>query len=149
VPAQPYPVNPVPAVPVSPVRIGPRKPRHGQVEAADTTGLGDPDVTSGPVHAGAPSGVMGTVGWGLHTPRFTVPAAPNVLHGRRPLSDLRQYHYNPPGTIPGPGSTWDLGAPLGSFLPGLDDEVEPKGLAAGPPPLQPYASTMPLPTGPG
>lgn len=148
-PAQAYPVNPVPAVPMAPVRTGPRAPRTGQREAADTSGQGDPDIRSGPVHAGAPSLAMGTLGWGLRTPRFTVPSAPNVTHGRRPLSDPRQWHYNPPGTIPGPGGTWGLRAPLGRFLPGLDDEVQPKGLASGPPPLQPFASRMPLPTGPG
>lgn len=145
-PARTYPDTPVPSLPMVSVRTGPRAPRTGQREAADSSGMGDPNIRSGPVHAGAPSGAMGTLGWGLHTPRFTVPSAPNARHGRRPLSDPRQLHYDPPGTIPGPGGTWGLGTPLGSFLPGLDAEIEPRPLASGPPPLRPYASSMPLPS---
>lgn len=105
-PAVAYPVNPYPAVTLTPFRDGPWRPRTGQAEGAEQpagSGLGDPRAVSGPAAAGSPDLRMGTLGWGLRTARFTPPSAPDGRHGIRPLADARQLHYDPPGSIPGPG----------------------------------------------
>jgi hypothetical protein len=145
----------MPAQPLTPVRGGPRRPRTGQSEGAENpaagTGLGDPHTLSGPAAFVSPALLMGALGWGLLTRRFTVPSAPNTRHGIRPLADARQHHYNPPGSIPGPGGLY-LIVPLAPKSVGPAAHPTPPvtlASAAKRHHLKPWASRMPPTSGRG
>lgn len=111
-PAVPYPGSTsYPPTVLAPL-VGPSLPTSMQTlseqtdPVTDPAEIGSPAAVSGPAASCAPSGEMGTLGWGLHTARFTPSSGPRKNGAQRTLQDPRQLHYDDPGTIPGPGGKY-------------------------------------------
>jgi hypothetical protein len=96
-------------------------------------------AVSGPASRAAPDLLMGTVGWGLYAPVVLPTSAP---YRRRILADSRQLHYNPPGSIPGPGGDFLVGPELPRSVGPVAVTTAPMTLATVPAGLRPWASSV-------